>query len=213
MKSYRIIIAAFFFSLLTAGLNAQVFVGGSFGVSLSGGKYDNGSEVSDRPSSLDFSLSPKIGKFLSEKTAVGVALNFGYSRDNNNADIEHIDMSSSYGVSPFLRYYAITAGKFSVFGQGSLGFTYSSSKSKTGTVTTDGPQNTGFSLNFVPGLAFNVNDKIALEASINVLNFGVGMTTAKSGNTTTTTTSVNLGGGMNNIINTGNISIGAIYKF
>lgn len=213
MKSFRIILAAFSISLLTAGANGQAFVGGSFGLRLNGGKFDNGTQTSDRPSELNLNLSPVFGKFISEKVALGIELDLGYSRESDNAAIEEIDLGSSFGVSPFLRLYAPLAGKLSVFGQGNLGFFYTSTKNKNGSTTTDGPKSTQLSFNIFPGLEYDLTEKLSLETSINVLNFGYSLNTSKSGNSTTTTSNFNLGGGIDNIVNVGNIRIGAIYKF
>jgi hypothetical protein len=212
MKSCRIALIALL-ALLSTGLNAQVFVGGNFNMNLSGGKNDNGTSITDRPSSFSLGLSPKFGKFLSEKAAVGVSLNFAMASSNNHANTETVVNSSSFGVSPFLRYYAIKMSKFSVFGQGSIGFSYASSKTKFGTDVTDGPKTTSFSLSIVPGVAFDLNEKLSLETSINVLGFGLSQNMQKAGNSKETSTNLNLGAGLGNIVNTGNITIGAIYKF
>lgn len=213
MKLFRFILTAFFAFLLTSGLNAQVFVGGGFGVSSSGGNFDNGNQQTDRPSEFDFNFSPVVGKFLSEKMAIGLSLNLGLSVDNNNAAIETIDTQSSFGLTPFVRYYVITAGKFSVFGQGNLGFAFSSSKSKTGGTTTDGPKNTQVSFQVVPGLAYELNEKISLETAINVFSLGYSINSSKVGDNVTTNYNSRLGLGLNNIANVGNINIGAIFKF
>lgn len=213
MKSYRIILAALFLIFLSTGLKAQIFTGGSIGLGLSGGKSDNGAEVTDKPSHFYFEFSPEIGKFLSEKVAAGISLNLNYTRINNNSEIESLNMSSAYGVTPFLRYYAIKAGKFSAFGQANLGFSYSSSKSKNGAITTDGPKTSKLSFDIYPGLAFDVNEKLSLETYINVLNLGYSLETAVNGDNRSTSSGFNLGGGLDNIATIGNIRIGAIYKF
>jgi opacity protein-like surface antigen len=213
MKTYRIVSTAFFVLFMATGLNAQVFVGGNFGINLSGGKHDNGTTVTDRPSNLGINLSPRIGTFLSEKVAAGISLSLGYSRHEDNIDGENIGTTSTFGVSPFMRYYAIQAGKFSVFGQGSLGFYYSSEKSKIAGTTNEGPKSTQLSLDFFPGVAYDLTEKISLETSISLLNMGLTLQTTKEGNNKTTGTNFNLGGGLNNLASIGNITIGAIYKF
>lgn len=212
MKSYKIALIALF-ALLSTGLNAQVFVGGNFNVNFSGGKNDSGTSTTDKPSSFNLGLSPKIGKFLSEKAAIGVSLNFSMTGSNNHANTETISNSSSFGVSPFLRYYAIKMNKFSVFGQGNIGFSYAASKTKFGTDVTDGPKTTTLSLSVFPAVAYDLNEKLSLETSINVLGFGLYQSTAKSGSFKETNTSANFGAGLGNIVNVGNITIGAIYKF
>lgn len=213
MKASRIILIAIFACLATTGLKAQMYIGGGFGINTIGGKFDNGNQVTDKPSEFNFNFSPEFGKFLSEKTAIGVSLNLGLSVKNNNAAVETIDTETEFGISPYLRYYAITAGKFSVFGQGNIGFAYAVTKSKNGETTTDGPKHTQFAFTVLPGLAYELNDKISLETSMNILSLGYVVSTATSGDNKTTNFRYNFGAGLNNIVNVGSITIGAIYKF
>ena len=212
MKTSRIILIVLF-SFFYVSLSAQFFVGGNFGLNTSGGSTDNGTIKTDKPSTISFNFSPRVGEFLYEKLAAGVALNFSLSRTKTPGATETIDKSSTIGLSPFLRYYAIKLDKFSVFGQGNIGFSYSRSTTKVGGTLTNGPITTNLYLNVVPGLAYDLSDKFSLETSINVLNFGYYQTTSKNGSAKDKTSSFGMGAGLDNIVTVGNISIGAIYKF
>jgi opacity protein-like surface antigen len=212
MKSVRIVMIVFF-GLFSFILNGQVFIGGNFGLNTSGGSFDNGTITVDKTSSVSFSILPMVGIFLSENVAVGASVNLSLSRTKFPGTPETINTSSGIGVSPFLRYYAIRMDKFSVFGQGNIGFSYSGSKSKVGGTSTDGPKATSLYLNLVPGLSYDLSDRLSLETSINVFNLGVSQTITKQGSTKDITTNFGIGGGLYNIVTIGDITIGAIYKF
>lgn len=212
MKTSRIILIVLF-SFFYVSLSAQFFVGGNFGLSTSGGSIYNGTTTTDKPSTINFNFSPKVGKYLSENLAAGAALNFSLYRTKTPGTPETIDKSSTIGLSPFLRYYALKLDKFSVFGQGNIGFSYSRATTKAGGTLTKGPITTNLYFNVVPGLAYDVSDKFSLETSINILNFGYYHTTIKNGSAKNRTSSFEMGAGLDNIVVVGNITIGAIYKF
>jgi hypothetical protein len=212
MKTIRFI-ALVFFTFLFFNLNAQVFVGGNLGFNTSGGSHDNGTVKTDNTTSTGFTFAPKIGKFLSDKTAIGIALNLSLSRITTPGNPETINTSSGFGINPFLRYYAVRMDKFAVFGQANIEFSYAVSKQKEDGVTTDGPKITRFSLSLVPGLSYDISDKLSLETTINILNLGFYDSIQKDGTNTYVSTSFTAGAGLSNIVTLGTISIGAIYKF
>jgi opacity protein-like surface antigen len=211
MKSVKVALISLFV-LFSVGLNAQVFVGGSFGLRLSGGTNDDNSK---KPSKFELGIAPVAGKFISEKAAVGVGLNFGSSVENNNQSIEVVDKVTAFGISPFIRYYAVNLNKFSVFGQGTVGLSFAKQNSTVEGDLVEGPKSSVMSLGIVPGLAYDVNDKISLETTINFFNFGFSHSVTKSANGSDKekTTAFGMGADLDNIANTNNISIGAIFKF
>ena len=73
MKSYRVF-SIVLISLICISVNAQVFVGGNFGFNTTNSKSQNGVTTTTKGSNFNFSLTPIVGKFLSEKFAVGVEL-------------------------------------------------------------------------------------------------------------------------------------------
>ena len=121
--------------------------------------------------------------------------------------------SSTLGLIPFLRYYAVTLNKFSLFGQGDIGLLFSNSTTKIGGTSTEGPKTTSLYLNIKPGLAYDLTERLSLETSLNFASFGYYHTTIKDGASKDKTTSLNIGAGLDNIITVGGITIGAIYKF
>jgi outer membrane protein len=212
MKSCRIVLISFL-SFFFVNLNAQVFVGGDFGLSTSGGSTDDGTTSTDKNSTFNYNFSPKIGKFLTEKVAVGLSLNLAHARTKYPGTTEEIDKTNTIGLSPFLRYYAIKLNKFSIFGQGNIGFSHSKATYDVGGKTSDGAKTTEIYFNIVPGLSYDISDKFSLETSINVLSFGYYHTTVKYGSEKDITSSFAMGAGLDDIVTLGDITIGAIYKF
>jgi outer membrane protein len=212
MKTNKIVLIVIFV-LIPFFLNAQVFLGGNFGLNMSGGKFDNGTITTDKPTAVSFNISPMVGKFLSENVAVGALIGFSFSQTNNNGTPEVINSSSTIGITPFLRYYAIKMDKFSIFGQGNLGFSYSGSMSKVNGTSTHGPKTTTLSFTVMPGLAYDVSSKLSLETNINFLNLGLTYNIVTNGSDKNRTANFGVGAGLDNIVTIGTISIGAIYKF
>jgi hypothetical protein len=212
MKASRISLIALF-SFVCVSLSAQVFVGGNFSLNASGGSTSSGTSTTKNPSSFSFNLSPKAGIFLSEKFAVGSALDISFTGTKTPGNTEISSTSSTIGIVPFLRYYAIKMNKFSVFGQGNIGLSLSNSSSKIGATSMDGPKTTRLFLSIYPGLSYDISDKLSLETSLNILSFGYSYNITTHNSEKDKTSSFNIGAGLGNIVSVGAISIGAIYKF
>ena len=212
MKSYRVF-SIVLFSFICLSTNAQVFVGGNFGFNTTNNKSLDVAASTQNGSNFSFSFSPIAGKFLSEKLAIGVELDLSLSGSKTGVYIETITKSSSFGVSPFLRYYAIKWNKFSLFGQGNIGVELSNSSVKTGTVTNDGPKDTRLYLSIYPGLVYDITDKLSLQTSLNILSLGYSHINSKDGTSNSNSSSFNIGAGLSNIVSVNAITIGAIYKF
>jgi opacity protein-like surface antigen len=212
MKTIRLITIVLF-TFLFFNLNAQVFVGGNLGFNASGGSQDDGIIKTDKNTSTYFSFSPKIGKFLSEKVAAGVMLNFAYGKTTIPGNSVTINTGLEVGITPFLRYYAVRIDKFSVFGQANVGISSHGTKNKVDNVSTDGPNTTNFFFSLVPGLSYDISDKLSLETNINLLNLSFNESIVKFGTTKDVNTTFSAGAGLNNIVTLGSVSIGAIYKF
>ena len=212
MKTGKVVLIILF-SFFYVSLNAQVFVGGNFSFMTLGGSTSNGTTTNDKTSQLGLTLAPKAGIFLSEKLAAGATVGFMYNRAKTPGDPETISSASGIGLTPFLRYYAATWNKLSVFGQGQIGVSFSGSTTKVGGTSTEGPKTTLFQVNVLPGIAYNVSEKLALETSLNILSFGYYNETEKDGDFKDITSGFNFGAGLNNLFTVGSITIGAIYKF
>jgi outer membrane protein len=211
MKSCRVLLSVLFI-FIYIGLNAQVFVGGSVRFNTSNSEH-NGTTTANKVSNYSLDLSPRVGKFLSEKLAIGLALDISLSGNKSDVNSETLSRSSGIGINPFLRYYAIKWNKISVFGQGNIGLAFSNSIVKSDGITTDGPKVTRIFLSISPGLSYDISEKLSLETSLNILSFGYNYVITKDGSTKDKTSNFNLGAGLGNIVSVGAITIGAIYKF
>ena len=119
--------------------SAQYFVGGGLNFNASGGKIESDGTSEDKPSSTQFSFHPKGGIFHSEKLMFGAELSFSIRKDKTPGNPETIERTTGFGISPFARYYAFQMGKFSLFGQGQLKLSTSSTELESGGTTTEGP--------------------------------------------------------------------------
>ena len=205
MNSFKIIlitICSFFF----INLNAQLFVGGNVGFNTS--NSDNEQTIPQKSSSYNLNIRPFAGKFLSEKLAIGLAIDLSMAGGENANTYK----STGIGVNPFLRYYPVKLNKFSVFGQGNIGVVLTNSSDKTGGITSKQKQTRTY-LNVYPGLSYDISEKLSLETTINILNFGYSYSTFESGNSKAKSSNFNIGGGLSNVVSVNAITIGAIYRF
>lgn len=131
---------------------------------------------------FSFLASPKVAWFVKDNLAVGAQVDLGLA--TNTAQTTFI-----YGVGPLARYYFQGNGLNSVsktrwFGELNVGISGQNTKVKGGSnISTN-----GFGLGFGPGLAYFINQNIALEAlakynftsgfgnstNSNALNIGLG---------------------------------------
>lgn len=198
-------------------LNAQLFTGGSIGLSTSGGKQDYGAGEQDKTSYMNLDFSPMVGYFLSDNLAAGLKIQLSMDKTTTppftEGGDETVNTETEIGFVPFVRYYAVTFDKFSLFGQVQAGVTMGTEKTKTGSTEVEGPKTTTILFNVLPAVAFEASDHLMLEAYINLFRFGFTAETEKEGNNKETTNSFNFGLSTNNIFTTGAVSVGAIYKF
>ncbi|MDR2037972.1 MAG: porin family protein [Bacteroidales bacterium] len=202
--------------------NAQLFVGGSLGLSTTGGKEKTGSNSVDKESTFGFEISPKVGYYLSDKFAIGGEVTLGFESEKTpdaNGGDDQKDNFFSWGIAPFARYSVAEFGKFSVLLEGGVGIFGGTSKTKLGSQSFDGPSLFGFGVNVTPLLSYSLSDRFNLEMGLNFLNFGFNTWTIKTdGNPDDTkdrTTNFGFGVDTDNVFQAdlGAVTIGFIYKF
>lgn len=175
-------------ALSTLGVNAQVFVGGSFGFTSSKLSSDNGA---DKDGS-SFQILPEIGYQMDENLSIGIQLGYahGYAAfgslsttDFMNtatnfismaADISEDDMKmNSISFAPFIRYNVLEMGPAKIFVEGSVRYS---------NITTDGSpsvqgKSTGelkfdsFEFNVRPGISCKLGEKMSVLAKVGTLGF------------------------------------------
>jgi outer membrane protein assembly factor BamA len=213
MKKFLILFIFTIFSLPL--MHAQSIIGGGVNLSLNSTSNGvNGSEdVISKQSS--FSLSPKAGYFLSDDWLLGADFSLSFSRNKNlTTDPDHITKGFGLGFTPFLRYYAFRKDRLSLFGQAYAGASYSVSKTEQADPISDS-KSLNFQAGLVPGVAWDVSERLQLEALVNAVSLHVNRNVSKNytgAETSQTTTSFGFGGDMDNLASLGNISIGVIFK-
>jgi opacity protein-like surface antigen len=208
--------------ILTSGIiNAQLFTGGNIGLSTSGGKEDYGTGEQDKTSYLNLDFSPMAGYFLTDNLAAGARILVSIDKTTTppfspDGD-ETVETETTFGIMPFIRYYAVQLNKFSIFGQAQAGVAMGKEKTKTGSTETDGPKTTTIGFGVVPGIALDVSDNVSLEANINLFSLSFNVVTEKEETefvtSKETTRNFNFGVNTDNIATTGAISVGAIIRF
>lgn len=196
-------VAVFAFSFA----NAQDSTTGGFSkgnIMLSGG-IGIGSESQDVQKSSGFSVTPKVGYFLTNNFVVGLALGFESTKDENGA-ANPIVKNTTTSLGVFGRYYFTPASQFSFFGE--LGVNSMSTKEKTtnpSPIPSSEVKFNGFDVVLAPGVSYFLSKSFALETSIGVLGYQTekqkDLPGAKSKN------SFNFG------VNLSDIKLGLVYKF
>ncbi len=211
MKKAVIILTCLF--VTTFYCKSQVFVGGNIGLDATGGKSENNDNSTKKESSFSYSLSPQLGFQVSDKMDVGAYLVYAHDHTNNNLDPEYITNELSLGFRPYLRYYAFTFNKFSVYGEFAGLYNYSVEKSKSGDTENEDQKTASMGFIAYPGMSFKLSEKVQLMAAINLFSFGVIHYVEKVGDYKEIDTNFHLGVNMDHILTTGSVSIGAIIRF
>ena len=210
--------------LLIAGLilavttiNAQYYIGGSFGISGNSGKNADGKKIGY--SNMNFSITPEIGYNLSEKSDIGISVGF-LNNTRKSYQFTPDEMSSKittsgWSLSPYIRYSFINFGRFDVLGKFALNFSENIIKYFDG----EGNQNDKYSstiigVNLVPLLFYNLSDRIALYTQLNFLNLDFSSITDKrDGSKSGSNSSFNFGTNTDNLATIDQLRIGFVYKF
>ena len=131
---------------VAATMNAQSYVGGSFGFT---------SVSHDGDNVTAFKVMPEIGTTLTDDLAVGITFGYAQSGKGNNK-------VKAWGVNPYLRYTFAKFDKVNVFVDGTVGYEYN----KIGEVKIN-----SFSIGFKPGVAVNLNEKLSFVAHVGFLGY------------------------------------------
>jgi outer membrane protein len=211
MKFIRII-PFLFLNFFVLAINAQVFIGGNFDASISNRKDLDNSPITTKTTGYSFNVSPTVGKFLSDKVAMGIRIGAGFSlSDDQIIGQNRSNRSKGYnlGASPFVRYYFKKWDKFALFETCILGFNYAKSEYFQNGVPDPPSRLNYYSIDFHPGISYSLSDKLDLEGEIGFLNLGYTYTISNRQNIRNYSSAFNIAGG--SLL--GTITIGAIYKF
>jgi opacity protein-like surface antigen len=137
-------------------VNAQteqgnIIVGSTFG----GLNFGSQKQTSSSIKSFNLTLNPLAAWFVADNIAVGAQLNLGYRSEKITSQTTS---TTSYGISPLVRYYFVGEGTTQFFGQGKFNFGGLKQKDLSST------SYIGFGLG--AGLDHFVSDNVAIEAAL-----------------------------------------------
>ncbi len=175
MKTKLFILAALLcasvFSAKAQTEKGKILLGGNVTFITQKGK----SQITTKETS--FSVGPVFGFFVGNNFAVGVALSYDYNKTapiiysatSSQSGIKH----TSYGISPFARYYVNISEPFKFFAELAAGGSFGKSEFKdaNGIISPDKPEYTSYHAAISPGLAFFPSKKIAVQLSIPLFSF------------------------------------------
>lgn len=103
-------------ALIAITANAQVYVGGTFGVG-SDKVETEGTEVRN----TTFKILPEVGYELSEDWSVGTVVGYEY---NKSGDVK----TNTFTIVPYARYFFLSSNVVRLFADGGFGFSTSKTK-------------------------------------------------------------------------------------
>lgn len=206
-------------ALMSFSLSAQVFVGGSIGLTNSS-STDKLTTPPTTVKTTNFTLSPQGGIILSDKLCVGARLNLSFN-SNTGANSKFF----GFGINPYGRYSLIDFNRFHIVAEGGLSFDLGTNKTTYTNIGFDKDTDTSFSIYIAPVLTFDLTEKIALETNLNFARLSLAFASHKSvthndnpaADLTTrndSDTDINFGLNCDDLIGRlGVITIGMVYKF
>lgn len=209
-------------------MHAQMYVAGSIGFDVSGGKTTTKDQTtsteSKSPRTTSFLIAPSIGYYITDKFLIGGKLGIGTESEtmfNNEGGTATKTSSLDWAISPYARYKCVELQKFGVWIEGAIELGGSTGKETTGNTSEKLPYTTIYGINFYPVLTYDLTDRLTLETGLNILGLGFNgsASTTKSIineqtiTTTTTQNSFGFAATTDNVIGTlGSISIGISFK-
>ena len=172
------ILTLLFPALLAGGAASAQFregnymVGGSIGTT--------GVNFLNPGTSFDFSLDPKVGKFVSDNFVLGATLNLGFGSTTGST-------TSSYGIYPFLRYFfrdeieGKVPSRVVPYIELGAGFGGTNNRLTDANGNKYNVTSNGLLLNAQPGLAFVLNQTVAMDLGLRYQYIGGTPTTNRLG--------------------------------
>jgi hypothetical protein len=145
-KEMKKIVLSIIVALIAITANAQVYVGGTFGVG-SDKVETEGTEVKN----TTFKILPEVGYELNEDWSVGTVVGYEY---NKSGDVK----TNTFTIAPYARYFFLNSDVVRLFADGGFGF--STSKPKHGDSVN------GFEIGLKPGLAIKLNDSFSFITKV-----------------------------------------------
>lgn len=244
MKKLFLTMAVALMGLATA--SAQLVVGGGLrigGTASSVSKVD-GEITSKTPDNFYFGISPKVGYVMKDgKLEVGAIVSLQYNHSTSFDDTHKFAKDfRNYGVSlfvdPYVRYYFLQKGIFSLGIEGVVGlggwFDVASkyyaidgyrtadeakemAKAQKQAIKDSKPVNFSYGISVRPVMLFNINEHWCVDITVDALGLYLGGSYSKSeqdlGSGIVKVENNNFNGGLQMFSSQNGIAIGAAYKF
>lgn len=138
--------------------SGNMMVGGA--IEFSSRSYESGSANN----SANFVFAPGFGYFISDNLAVGAGLSLSSWRNGTGAAKT---VTSSFGFSPFARYYKFTSNEhFAFFGEAVLSVSSTKTDPASGNIT----RGNGIRFAISPGASYFFNEHWAMELSMSLFS-------------------------------------------
>ncbi|MDR1864043.1 MAG: hypothetical protein LBR08_00540 [Bacteroidales bacterium] len=173
MKKIIMFFAMFLATVFIA--DAQLLVGASLEVDYGSEKEKTGNTSKDIQSTFGISLNPKIGFYLNDQSAVGIAAGVGIAnmkQPGSSSDKDVKGSELSWELAPFFRYSIIDVKSLALLLESSVGIAGASYKYKSGAQTLDGTSVFHLGVSVLPVLSYSLTGNLNIEASCDILRVG-----------------------------------------
>lgn len=150
----------------------------------------------NRTNSNYFNPSFQIGKFTGNNKMLGVGFGANYNFTKGiytdlDQEMNRRFIDAAYNLSPFIRHYKTLNEKWYAFLNTSVNGSYLRSTLRSNAVMEEYTKN-GYAVGLavVPGIAYRLKSRFALEADINLLSLGIGYNHMNNNNSFTFNTAV-----------------------
>jgi hypothetical protein len=170
MKKIKTLIIISF--LIISVAKAQYFAGGIMGYNSFGYNYDN-TKTTDYPK---YTVSPIFGYQYNANLSLGALLMYSANNSierNLEADTKTKDKFTHYALGGFARYTLLSLNKFRIHAQGDLTVGAGGYKTITNGDKEKGKSITTLRLSIKPFLTYSISEHFIIEASLNMLDFGI----------------------------------------
>lgn len=145
---------------------AQFSIGGQLGMSFDKLKPEYGSDTK----LFQLAVAPNVNYMFSDKMGVGLEIDFGFLKSDNYAaaNITGELKATECKFVPYFRYVLCGYDKFQMYAD--LKVNVGTTKAKI-----DGEKyrkEFGMGVNVVPGVCYNINERMSVHAALNVLALG-----------------------------------------
>lgn len=150
------ILLAVCFALASTAMQAQIWLGGSFGLNI---------KSTDDVDRTTFSIAPEVGYKLDDKWDIAIGISEAYTKNSN--DNERASSTNLFSVNPYARYTFASTGKVSFFLDG--GFIVG-----TGDYYTNDNKyydGTTWGIGIRPGIKVDLTEHVALVARLGYFGY------------------------------------------